>query len=272
MPTPFYSRCHAGGHAESSIDPRPTCASPRGGACLSQRTHGTEYAACRRAAVGRTHRGMGRRAPAGRPFASRPAKFHDAIRAFAGSRHYMLDYLLEEVLARQPAAIHASCCILPFWAACAGHFATQSPAQARVRPSCWSSERQNLFVVPLDEERFWFRYHHLFAELLRARLHQVAPEEVNGLHLPRLDLVRTKRGPSRRRPACPRRPSLGPRCTSARGTRARLVDGFQSLHDEPAAPPARRGHHARPQLISLQSVVSPQSTDSCKAPPRCSLQ
>ena len=44
-------------------------------------------------------------------------------------------------------------------------------------------ERSNLFVVPLDSRRFWYRYHHLFADLLRRRLHQVQPEEsIKELH------------------------------------------------------------------------------------------
>ena len=48
---------------------------------------------------------------------------------------------------------------------------------------CWILLRQNLFVVPLDEDRCWYRYHHLFAELLRARLSQSAPDSVCTLHL-----------------------------------------------------------------------------------------
>ena len=44
-------------------------------------------------------------------------------------------------------------------------------------------ERANLFIVPLDEERRWYRYHHLFADLLRQRLRQTRPEWVPALHL-----------------------------------------------------------------------------------------
>ena len=43
-------------------------------------------------------------------------------------------------------------------------------------------ERANLFIVPLDEERRWYRYHHLFADLLRQRLRQTQPESVPTLH------------------------------------------------------------------------------------------
>ncbi len=44
-------------------------------------------------------------------------------------------------------------------------------------------ERANLFLVPLDDERIWYRYHHLFADLLRARLHQAQPDLVPLLHI-----------------------------------------------------------------------------------------
>ena len=45
-----------------------------------------------------------------------------------------------------------------------------------------SLERQNLFVVPLDDHRRWYRYHHLFADVLRARLLDERPDDVAGLH------------------------------------------------------------------------------------------
>jgi LuxR family maltose regulon positive regulatory protein len=44
-------------------------------------------------------------------------------------------------------------------------------------------DRANLFIVPLDEERRWYRYHHLFADLLRQRLRQTTPEQAPGLHI-----------------------------------------------------------------------------------------
>ena len=44
------------------------------------------------------------------------------------------------------------------------------------------SEQANLFIVPLDDERRWYRYHHLFADLLRTRLGQTQPDQVLALH------------------------------------------------------------------------------------------
>ena len=56
-------------------------------------------------------------------------------------------------------------------------------------------DRANLFVVPLDDRREWYRYHHLFADVLRARLAEEAPELVRALHAPRQRLVRGARRP-----------------------------------------------------------------------------
>lgn len=93
------------------------------------------------------------------------------IRSFTGSHRFIMDYLVEEVLARQPAdtqdfllrtAILDRLCG-PLCDAVLGRASGSGQAElARI-------ERANLFIVPLDDERRWFRYHHLFAELLRQR-------------------------------------------------------------------------------------------------------
>ena len=96
------------------------------------------------------------------------------IRSFTGSHRFVLDYLLEEVLQRQPESVQdflLKTSILdrlcgPLCDAVLGHSATSG------RETLESLERSNLFIVPLDDERRWYRYHHLFAELLRQRLHQ----------------------------------------------------------------------------------------------------
>ena len=117
------------------------------------------------------------------------------IEAFSGTNRYILDYLLEEVLASQPPEIQQfllSTSILERFTAplCdavmanaeaapvdgdRGAASTPAPA-APVSPRSAAMleyvERANLFLVPLDNERQWYRYHHLFADLLRARLPQ----------------------------------------------------------------------------------------------------
>lgn len=116
------------------------------------------------------------------------------IEGFSGTNRYILDYLLEEVLACQPPEIQ--------------HFLLRTSILERLTtplcdallagdemyhrgpPSLRQSasvleylERENLFLVSLDDGCVWFRYHHLFADLLKARLQQTQPEIVPHLHI-----------------------------------------------------------------------------------------
>jgi LuxR family maltose regulon positive regulatory protein len=100
------------------------------------------------------------------------------IAAFTGSHRYVLDYLIDEVLLRQPRAVQTfllHTCILerlcaPLCAAVVEDDRAQATNVAESQALLEGLERANLFVVPLDEERQWYRYHHLFAEALRQRL------------------------------------------------------------------------------------------------------
>ena len=114
------------------------------------------------------------------------------IKSFTGSHRFVLDYLIEEVLEQQPASVQtcllrtaildrltASLCD----AVCSVGTASGSQGTAgRGRAFLEELDRANLFLVPLDEERRWYRYHHLFADLLRQRLRQTRPEWVPVLH------------------------------------------------------------------------------------------
>ena len=96
------------------------------------------------------------------------------IQSFTGTHHFVLDYLLEEVLHQQSPSVQRfllRTSILDLLCAplCdAVLLDPEAPGQATLE----YLERANLFVVPLDGERRWYRYHHLFAELLRQRLQQ----------------------------------------------------------------------------------------------------
>jgi LuxR family maltose regulon positive regulatory protein len=96
------------------------------------------------------------------------------IRSFAGSHHFVLDYLVEEVLQRQPESIQTFLLRTSILDRLCGPLcdAVMSDASAPGQETLEYLERANLFIVPLDNERRWCRYHHLFAELLRQRLHQ----------------------------------------------------------------------------------------------------
>ncbi len=106
------------------------------------------------------------------------------IAGFSGTQRYVLDYLLEEILNVQPPEVQQfllrtsildrlSASLCDALLADAEHAASLGPSAAE--PMLNHLERANLFLVPLDDERTWYRYHHLFADLLRARLDQLHP-------------------------------------------------------------------------------------------------
>ncbi len=104
------------------------------------------------------------------------------IQAFAGEHRFIVDYLVEEVLQRQPEAVRnflLQTSILdrlngPLCDAVTG----QSGGTARLQ----SLQRGNFFLIPLDDKRNWYRYHHLFAEFLRMHLLAEQPDQVPILH------------------------------------------------------------------------------------------
>ncbi len=96
------------------------------------------------------------------------------IQSFTGSHHFVLDYLVEEVLDQQSASVQTFLLRTSILDRLCGPL-----CDAVLRDPTTSGqvtleylERANLFIVPLDYERRWYRYHHLFADLLRQRLHQ----------------------------------------------------------------------------------------------------
>lgn len=96
------------------------------------------------------------------------------IRAFTGSHRFVLDYLMEEVLQKQSEEVQSFLLHTSILNRMSGPLCDAvllSPA-ASGQETLTYLERSNLFIVPLDTERHWYRYHHLFAELLRQRLNQ----------------------------------------------------------------------------------------------------
>jgi LuxR family maltose regulon positive regulatory protein len=113
--------------------------------------------------------------------ASDPLQF---IRRFTGSQRYILDYLTEEVLQGQPENVQAfllQTSILERLNAelCEAVLGIDKTACQQILEYL---ERANLFLVPLDERRSWYRYHHLFGDLLLARLQSADPEQMVELH------------------------------------------------------------------------------------------
>ena len=120
------------------------------------------------------------------------------IKVFTGSHRYILDYLVEEVLRRQPEDIQAFLLKTSILERLCGPLCDailkdegsrmkdeSEPAGFILHPSSFILdllEHSNLFLISLDDERHWYRYHTLFADLLRYRLEQTFPDQVEGLH------------------------------------------------------------------------------------------
>lgn len=105
------------------------------------------------------------------------------IAAFAGDDRYIVDYLAEEVLERQPEHVRSFLLRTSVLSRLNGPLCDAVTGQAAGTAMLESLERGNLFLVPLDDRRKWYRYHHLFADVLRARLMDEQPDLVLGLHL-----------------------------------------------------------------------------------------
>ena len=108
-----------------------------------------------------------------------PAGF---IATFAGSHRYVLDYLTGEVLARQPEPVLGFLLETSVLDRLCGPLCDAVTGRTGSQEMLEELDRANLFVVPLDEVRRWWRYHHLFADLLRARLARKLPARVPELH------------------------------------------------------------------------------------------
>jgi LuxR family maltose regulon positive regulatory protein len=92
------------------------------------------------------------------------------IAGFAGDDRYVVDYLVEEVLARQPVDVRRFLLDTSVLDRLSGSLCDAVTGGSGGRGVLESLERANLFVVPLDDSRHWYRYHHLFADVLRAHL------------------------------------------------------------------------------------------------------
>lgn len=111
---------------------------------------------------------------------SDPTQF---IQSFSGSHRFVLDYLLEEVLERQSGEIQNFLLCNSILERLCGTLceAVLGTPPGSGQETLEALERANLFLVPLDNERRWYRYHHLFGELLRQRLGN--PQELGEYHL-----------------------------------------------------------------------------------------
>jgi LuxR family maltose regulon positive regulatory protein len=104
------------------------------------------------------------------------------IAGFAGDDRYVVDYLVEEVLDRQPDDVRDFLLETSILERLTGPLCDAVTGRGGGRATLVSLERANLFLVPLDDRRQWYRYHHLFADVLRAHLGDERAATVPDLH------------------------------------------------------------------------------------------
>jgi LuxR family maltose regulon positive regulatory protein len=104
------------------------------------------------------------------------------IKSFSGSHRFVLDYLIEEVLEQQSESVQNFLLKTAILDRLTGSLCDAFIGQDNGQATLETLEQANLFIVPLDNERRWYRYHHLFADLLRQRLRQTHLEQIPTLH------------------------------------------------------------------------------------------
>ena len=104
------------------------------------------------------------------------------IQSFTGSHRFVLDYLVEEVLQRQPEPIRSFLLQTSILDRLCGPLCNAITDHENSKAMLDILERGNLFVISLDDQRQWYRYHHLFAEVLRTFLDEACSDQVPTLH------------------------------------------------------------------------------------------
>ena len=104
------------------------------------------------------------------------------VAAFAGGHRYILDYLTDEVLVQQPESVRTFLLQTAILDRLTGSLCDAVTGRASGQEMLERLDAANLFIIPLDDERRWYRYHHLFADLLRKRLSQTQPDLLPALH------------------------------------------------------------------------------------------
>ena len=104
------------------------------------------------------------------------------IAGFTGNDRYIVDYLVDEVLARQPDEVRSFLLRTSILDRLSGPLCDAVTGSAGGKAMLERLERANLLVIPLDDRRQWYRYHHLFADVLRAHLEEEQTEQIPDLH------------------------------------------------------------------------------------------
>ena len=102
---------------------------------------------------------------------------HAFVQAFTGGHQYILEYLVEEVLSQQPEPVQRFLLQTSILDRLCAPLCDALTGEQDGADMLEQLQRDNLFLIPLDDEGCWYRYHHLFGDLLRKRLGQAAPPE-----------------------------------------------------------------------------------------------
>jgi LuxR family maltose regulon positive regulatory protein len=108
---------------------------------------------------------------------------HALIESFAGDQRYIQDYLVDEVFGQQPQEVQDFLLKTSILEQLCGPLCSAVTLQLEGQAMLEALENANLFLTPLDQNRHWYRYHHLFAEMLRDRLARRSPHGLSELHL-----------------------------------------------------------------------------------------
>jgi LuxR family maltose regulon positive regulatory protein len=105
------------------------------------------------------------------------------IQAFTGSHRFVMDYLVEEILQQQPEHVRSFLIQTSILNSLSGPLCDAVTEQESGKEMLLSLERGNLFIISLDGNRQWYRYHHLFADVLHTYLMEEQPDQIPNLHL-----------------------------------------------------------------------------------------
>lgn len=111
-----------------------------------------------------------------------PVDVTSFVQEFTGSHRYVLDYLVEEVLQHQSEPIRNFLLQTSILERLNGNLCNAVTGRSDGKSVLETLDRNNLFLLPLDDQRQWYRYHHLFADVLQTHLMEAQPERVVELH------------------------------------------------------------------------------------------
>jgi LuxR family maltose regulon positive regulatory protein len=107
---------------------------------------------------------------------------HDFVEDFSGSNRYIMDYLMDEVMSRQSEEVQTFLCQTSIFGRFCASFCDDVLEISNSRQIIKKLEQENLFLIPLDEVRCWYRYHYLFSDFLKQRLYERNRKKLPALH------------------------------------------------------------------------------------------